>query len=133
MFRITFAKVLFCAGDVKYFSIFFQFICRFIYKSLFLQKHTTLIYIQNMENGRLEKQIRLPLDELKLAFAASCVEGLARKTGKPYIEVYERMSRVGAIENYILKNYDTLHTESREYVLEDVEEYINNKERSTAC
>ena len=52
-----------------------------------------------MENGRLEKQIRLPLDELKLAFAASCVEGLARKTGKPYIEVYERMSRVGAIEN----------------------------------
>ena len=86
-----------------------------------------------MENGRLEKQIRLPLDELKLAFAASCVEGLARKTGKPYIEVYERMSRVSAIENYILKNYDTLHTESREYVLEDVEEYINNKERSTAC
>lgn len=86
-----------------------------------------------MENGRLEKQIRLPLDELKLAFAASCVECLARKTGKPYIEVYERMSRVGAIENYILKNYDTLHTESREYVLEDVEEYINNKERSTAC
>ena len=43
VFRITFAKVLFCAGDVKYFSIFFQFICRFIYKSLFLQKHTTLI------------------------------------------------------------------------------------------
>ena len=43
MFRITFAKILFCAGDVKYFSIFFQFICRFIYKSLFLQKHTTLI------------------------------------------------------------------------------------------
>ena len=39
-----------------------------------------------MENGRLEKQIRLPLDELKLAFAASCVEGLARKTGKPYID-----------------------------------------------
>ena len=24
VFRITFAKVLFCAGDVKYFSIFFQ-------------------------------------------------------------------------------------------------------------
>lgn len=58
-----------------------------------------------MENGRLEKQIRLPLDELKLAFAASCVEGLARKTGKPYIEVYERMSRVGAIENYIKRGF----------------------------
>lgn len=47
--------------------------------------------------GGLEKQIRLPLDELKLAFAASCVEGLARKTGRPYTEVYERMSRTEAI------------------------------------
>ena len=86
-----------------------------------------------MENLRLEKQIRLPLDELKLAFAASCVEGLARKMGKPYGEVYERMRKVEAIENYILKNYDMLHTESLEYVLEDVEEYIVNKERSLSC
>lgn len=29
-----------------------------------------------MKKKGLEKQIRLPLDELKLAFAASCVEGL---------------------------------------------------------
>lgn len=86
-----------------------------------------------MKNLRLEKQLRLPLDELKLAFAASCVEGLARKMGKPYGEVYERMRKVEAIENYILKNYDTLHTESLEYVLEDVEEYIVNKERSLSC
>ena len=55
-----------------------------------------------MEKRVLEKQIRLPLDELKLAFAASCVEGIARKTGKPYYEVYERMSKAGAIENYII-------------------------------
>lgn len=87
-------------------------------------------YIYILEKRHLEKLIRLPLDELKLAFAASCVEGIARKTGKHYSEVYERMSKVGAIENYILKNYDTLHTESHEYVLEDVEEYMQNRERS---
>ena len=86
-----------------------------------------------MEKRGLEKLIRLPLDELKLAFAASCVEGLARKTGKPYIEVYERMSKVGAIDNYILPYYDTLHTESRECVLVDVMEYIENQERSKIC
>lgn len=82
-----------------------------------------------MKDYTIEKQIRLPLEELKLAFAASCVEGIAQKTGKPYIEVYERMSRVKAIENYILPYYDTLHTESREYLLDDVMEYIRNKER----
>lgn len=103
----------------------------FATKRIHTQPHEIYIYI--MEKRHLEKQIRLPLDELKLAFAASCVEGIARKTGKHYSEVYERMSKVGAIENYILKNYDTLHTESHEYVLEDVEEYIQNRERSATC
>ena len=36
-----------------------------------------------MKKIGLEKQIRLPLDELKLAFAASCVEGLARRQASP--------------------------------------------------
>ena len=52
---------------------------------------------------------------------------------KPYIEVYERMSKAGAIDNYILPYYDTLHTESRECVLDDVMEYIENQERSKIC
>ena len=43
------------------------------------------------------------------------------------------MSKAGAIENYIIPYYDTLHTESREYVIDDVMEYIENKERDTKC
>lgn len=39
-------------------------------------------------------RIQLPLEEIKLAFAASCVEGAARKLGVPYIEIYERMRKV---------------------------------------
>lgn len=81
----------------------------------------------------LEKQIRLPLDELKLAFAASCVEGLARRLDMTYSDVYERMSRTGVIEDYILPFYDTLHTESRDYLLDDVLEYMDNKEVGYLC
>lgn len=33
----------------------------------------------------------MPLEEIKLAFVASCVEGAARKLGVPYIEVYEQI------------------------------------------
>lgn len=75
------------------------------------------------------ERIQLPLEEIKLAFAASCVEGTARKLGVPYIEVYERMKKVELIDNYILKHYDTLHTESREYLIEDVIECLNNWEK----
>lgn len=77
----------------------------------------------------MEDRIQLPLEEIKLAFAASCVEGVARKLGVPYIEVYERMKRVDLIDKYILKHYDTLHTESREYLIEDVIECLNNWEQ----
>ena len=68
------------------------------------------------ENNR----IQLPLEEIKLAFAASCVEGAARKLGVPYIEIYERMRKVDLINKFILPHYDTLHTESKEYLIEDV-------------
>lgn len=51
------------------------------------------------------ERMQLPLEEIKLAFAASCVEGAARKLGVPYIEVYERMKKVELIDNYILKHY----------------------------
>ena len=74
-------------------------------------------------------RMQLPLEEIKLAFAASCVEGAARKLGVPYIEVYERMKRVDLIDKYILKHYDTLHTESREYLIEDVIECLINWEK----
>lgn len=75
------------------------------------------------------ERMQLPLEEIKLAFAASCVEGAARKLGVPYIEVYERMKKVELIDNYILKHYDTLHTESREYLIENVIECLNNWEK----
>ena len=75
------------------------------------------------------ERMQLPLEEIKLAFAASCVEGAARKLGIPYLEVYERMKKVELIDNYILKHYDTLHTESREYLIEDVIECLNNWEK----
>ena len=63
-------------------------------------------------------KIQLPLEEIKLAFAASCVEGAARKLGVSYIEIYERMRKVDLINKFILPHYDTLHTESREYLID---------------
>ena len=53
-------------------------------------------------------------DEMKMAFVASCIEDVASRLGLPYIEVFERMERVGLIDKYIYQCYDSLHTESRE-------------------
>ena len=82
---------------------------------------------KDMEQGN--NRIQLPLEEIKLAFAASCVEGAARKLGVPYIEIYDRMKKVDLINKFILPHYDTLHTESREYLIEDVIECLTNWEK----
>ena len=47
-------------------------------------------------------RIQLALEEIKLAFTASCVEGTARKLGVSYIEIYDRMKKVDLINKFIL-------------------------------
>lgn len=59
-------------------------------------------------------------EELKTIFVASCVEAAANAVGCSAKEMYERMKRVDLISRYIWACYDTLHTQSREYVTEDV-------------
>lgn len=92
-----------------------------------------IIFAGKDENMKQENnRIQLPLEEIKLAFAASCVEGAARKLGVPYIEIYERMRKVDLINKFILPHYDTLHTESREYLIEDIIECLTNWEKKTS-
>ena len=64
-------------------------------------------------------------EELRTIFVASCVESAANAVGCPAREMYGRMKRIGLIDNYIWKFYDTLHTQSREYVTEDVLETLS--------
>ena len=64
------------------------------------------------------QQIELSDTEILLAFAASF----------PYKEVYDRMKRVGMIENYIIPYYDVLHTMSREHVIDDMLECLKTWE-----
>ena len=74
-------------------------------------------------------QIRkIPKEQIIMAFVATCIEATARLTNTSYIEVYNRMRNVGLIENYIVPNYKTLHTESREVLVSRILECLNNWE-----
>lgn len=75
------------------------------------------------------EQIRnIPKEQIIMAFVATCIEATARLTNTSYIEVYNRMRNVGLIENYIVPNYKTLHTESREVLVSRILECLNNWE-----
>ena len=60
----------------------------------------------------MENKIQLTKDEIIMGFVASCVEDVADTLGVDYSAVYQRMDAVKMIDEYIIPNYEVLHSES---------------------
>lgn len=76
----------------------------------------------------MEQLRKISKEQIMMAFVATCIEATARLTDTNYIDVYNRMKNVGLIENYIVPNYETLHTESREILVNRLLECLNSWE-----
>ena len=76
----------------------------------------------------MEEIRKISEEQIVMAFVATCIETTARQLGVDYYEVYRRMEKVGMIENYILPNYEPLHSESREVLAERLIECLQNWE-----
>lgn len=72
--------------------------------------------------------IELSQEEIELGFVASCIEAIARISQVPYADVVARMKRLSVVENFILPYYDQLHSESMEQAVNNILQYMNNKE-----
>lgn len=66
----------------------------------------------------------------RLAFTVLAIEASAQKMGISPSEMRRRLERVGLVKSLIQDCYDTLHTESREAVANDVVEALKNRERA---
>lgn len=81
--------------------------------------------------GRMEQVRSISKEQVTMAFVATCIETTARYLNTDYREVFERMERIGMIDDYILPNYEPLHSESREVLAERLVECLNNWEAQT--
>ncbi len=77
----------------------------------------------------MEQLIEVPKMQVVMAFVATCIEATARTLGVSYKNIYDRMNRVNMIDRYIYPCYDTLHTESRDNVVKDLIECLDNWEK----
>ena len=67
----------------------------------------------------LENEIIKDSDQLE--FAIFCIENIAIKLGKRAEDVYDILSSQSSILNsYIIPSYEVLHTQSKEYIIEDI-------------
>ena len=70
----------------------------------------------------------IPKEQIIMAFVATCVETTARYLNVSYKEVFQRMEKVRLIDDYIIPNYEPLHSESREVLAERIVECLESWE-----
>ena len=63
----------------------------------------------------------------QLDFATFCIGNLAVRLNIPQREVYNQLKTSGILLDYIIKGYDVLHTFSKEYLMNDIISYMNEK------
>ncbi|MBO5406895.1 MAG: DUF3791 domain-containing protein [Bacteroidales bacterium] len=74
------------------------------------------------------QNIKISKEQIVMAFVATCIETTARFLNVSYKDVYQRMKNVGMIDNFIIPNYEPLHSESREVLAERLVECLNKWE-----
>ena len=42
-------------------------------------------------------------------------------------QVYAKLQQCGCIQDYLVRHYDVLHTQSSRYVVEDIREYLTRR------
>lgn len=80
------------------------------------------------KNGCMGQNIKISKEQIVMAFVATCIETTARFLNVSYKDVYQRMKNVGMIDNFIIPNYEPLHSESREVLAERLVECLNKWE-----
>ena len=61
-------------------------------------------------------------------FVTYCIGNLSRRLNLSAGDVYRRLKQSGILTDYIIPSYDVLHTFSKEYLLEDLIEFMREKE-----
>ncbi|MFI3213319.1 MAG: DUF3791 domain-containing protein [Eubacteriales bacterium] len=65
------------------------------------------------------------MKENEMEFIIFCIENIAMAMGKEGQEVYRLLTyKKNIVKDYILSNYEILHTQSKEYIIEDIIKYM---------
>ena len=67
------------------------------------------------------------INKKELRFVIYMIHSLAEKWKMPHSKVYKILNSTGILDNYIIKCYDVLHTQGKEYLVEDITDYVREK------
>lgn len=62
------------------------------------------------------------------SFVIYMIHACANRWRKTPARVYFALKQSGCLNYYLIPNYDILHTQSTDFVVKDIEEYLSQKE-----
>lgn len=64
----------------------------------------------------------------ELEFAIFCIESVAEKLGADGRRIYDALTeKSGILYGYIVPEYEILHTQGKEYIVDDILEVMNER------
>ena len=66
-------------------------------------------------------------EKKELVFSIFILYSLADEWKMTPAKVYKILNSTGILDNYVIKCYDVLHTQGKEYLVEDITEYAREQ------
>jgi hypothetical protein len=67
------------------------------------------------------------MTRIELDFAVFCVENIAERLNMNGAEAYELLTAGNILDGYITAHYDALHTQGKEYIVDDIVELMERE------
>lgn len=67
------------------------------------------------------------IEKKELTFVVFILHALGQHWNMTTLEVYDILNSTGILDDYIIKCYDVLHTLGKEYLVEDITEFVREK------
>jgi len=71
--------------------------------------------------------VYLMIEKKELTFVVFVLHALGQHWNMTTPEVYDILNSTGILDDYIIKCYDVLHTLGKEYLVEDITEFVREK------
>ena len=68
------------------------------------------------------------MDENSFSFAVYMIHAYANRWNVAPSRVYQALKKSGYLDRYLIPCYDILHTQRTDYVVQDIEEYLQERE-----
>lgn len=63
---------------------------------------------------------RFALGEKQIEYTVFCIENVADYFDKTGVEIYNLLKKSGLLTSYVIPSYDALHTQSKQYIVQDI-------------